>query len=226
MNPPDAFDPAEVAAIRATADALEAYARATDVAPRPGAAANILAAIAAEPTPAPLVAMASSVRARRPARIAAALRDAWRVAWSGPRPVGIRLSSALVVLLLVAVVASGGGMAAAAAWSALQPGPSTPPTPTQLPIVVPPANPSPSVEPTPSAVPTNPTATSGPSLSRSPMSTPQMTPMPTPHPTSMQAPGPTTMPMPTSTLVPMPTHQGQSPMPSHGPAPTHGGMRP
>ena len=216
MNRPDPLDPAEVAATRSAADALEAYARATDVAPRPGAAANILAAIATEPTPAPLVAMASSVRARRPARIAAALRDAWRVTWSGSRPVGIRLSSGLVVLLLVAGVASGGGMAAAAAWNALQPGPSVPPTPTQLPIVVPPVNPSPSGEPTPTAVPTAPA--SGPSMSPPPMPTPHMTQMPTSHPT--------TMPMPTSTPMPMSTHQAQSPMPSHGPASTQGSMRP
>ena len=213
MTRSDAFDPGELAAIRSTADELERYARTTDVAPRPIAAASILAAIAAEPTPAPLVAMAAATRARRPAGIVGALRDAWRVTWSGSRPVGIRLSSGFAVLLLLAVVGSTGGIAAAAAWNALQPGPTVPPTPTQLPVVVPPINPSPSPEPAATAVPTDATATPGPSPSPSPKATHGATPKPTSRPTSRPTPRPT----------PRPTHQWWSPMPSHHPEPTHHG---
>lgn len=223
MNRPDASDPAEVSAIRSAADALEAYAQATGVSPRPGAAENILTAIAAEPTPAPLVAMAASVRARRPARVAAALRDAWRVTWSGSRPVGVRLSSGLAVLLLVTVIASGGGMAAAAAWRALQARPSVPPTPTEFPIVVPPVGPSPSSEPTATAVATDPGALPGLSMPPSPRTSPP--PMSTQRPTPMPTPHPTTMPMPTWTPGPMPTHQGQWSMSPGGPVPTRGGVR-
>ncbi len=217
MTRSDAFAPDELAAIRSTADALERYARTTDIAPRKTAAAGILAAIAAEPTPAPLVAMAAATRARRPGGIVAALRDAWRVTWSGSRPVSIRLSSGLAVLLLVAVVGSTGGIAAAAAWNALQPAPTMPPTSTQLPVVMPPSLPSPSPEPAATASPTDAIATPGPSPSPSPKATHRPTPKPTARPT----------PHPTPRRTPRPSHQWWSPMPSHHPEPSdHGGMWP
>ena len=149
----------------------------------------------------------------------AAVRDAWRVTFTGGRPVAIRLSAAMVVVLLLATVGSVGGLAAVGAWSVLNP-PSTAPAPSpsvdHVPVVVPPVQPS--------APLTMPPSTMGPesSMSPAPMQsqrpTPSMTPMHTPRPTTMPMPKPTAKPIPTQTHHPEPTSM---PQPTHHPEPSH-----
>lgn len=199
----------EVEQTRVTAAELEQYVRATEVEPDPEVRSRILAALADEPVPAPLAAMATAAHEHRGRAVLAGLRDVWRVAWSGGRPVGIRLSAALAVVLLVAGVGSASGLAAAGAWSVLHPS-------AQAPI------PSPSLPP-PSG---HPTAT--PSASSSPATSPSE--MPSAMPTGMPRPSATTMPMPTATPMmpsstpaptPMSTHAPTStPMSTHHPAPS------
>lgn len=196
MNGHDAFTPEELSRIRAAGATLERYTRTTDLGPRASLAGDILAAIATEPTPAPLAAMAASVRRRRPAGVLAGLRDAWRVAWSGGRPARIRASSAIAVLLVLAIAGGAGGAAAAAAWNAwLAPAPS-PVLPSPLPFVTPaPASPTVAPEPTPTLVPVP-----------SPTPTPDATPSPTPEPTARPTPRPTHRPAAT----PTPTHHPEA----------------
>ena len=97
----DEVGPADAEQIRGAAAELERFAQATDIAPRAGLGAQIMAALAAEPTPAPLTALSYATRRRRLAAMLAALRDTWRVAWTGGRPVAIRLSAAMVVVLFM-----------------------------------------------------------------------------------------------------------------------------
>ena len=217
MNHPweaDEVAPADARQIRTAAAELERFARATDFAPRAGLSAQIMASLAAEPTPAPLTALSDATRRRRLAAMLAALRDTWRVTFTGGRPVAIRLSAAMVVVVLLATVGSAGGLAAVGAWSVLNP-PATSPAPSpsvdQPPVVVPPAQPSLSV--------TMPPATMGPEPSMSPA--PTQSQRPTSSATPMPTTRPTTKPMP----APMPTHHPEPtamPMPTHHPEPTHG----
>jgi len=194
----DAFTPEELSRIRAAGATLERYTRNTDLEPRASLADDILVAIATEPTPAPLAAMAASVRRRRPAGVLAGLRDAWRVAWSGGRPARIRACSAIAVLLVVSVAGGAGGAAAAAAWNAwLAPAPS-PVLPSPLPFVTPaPASPTAAPEATPSPTP---------EATPSPTPTPHATPRPTSEPTARPTPRPTHRPAAT----PKPTHHPEA----------------
>ena len=213
----DPVTPADGERIRSAAAELERFALATDVAPRAGLAASILATLEAEPTPAPLTALTAATRRRRLGAMLAALRDAWRVTWSGGRPVGIRLSAAMAVLVLVVTTGSVGGLAAVGAWTVLQPAPTIPaPSVDQVPVVVPPVQPSASpaapmgtAAPTPSGSPA-PTASPRPAPSAAPTHTPRPTMKPTLRPTAMPTHMPTHHPDPTS--MPMPTHH---PEPSH-----------
>lgn len=196
MSGHDAFTPDELSRIRAAGATLERYARGADLEPRSSLAGDILAAIATEPAPAPVAAMAASMRQRRPSGVLAGLRDAWRVAWSGGRPVRIRASSAIAVLLVVAVVGGAGGATAAAALNAwLAPAPS-PVQPSPPPFVTPaPASPTVVPEPTP---------TLAPQPGQTP--TPEATPSPTPKPTARPTPRPTPRPSP----EPPPTHHPEA----------------
>lgn len=210
----DPVAPADAERMRSAAAELERFARATDVAPRAGLAASIMGAIETEPTPAPLTALSAATRRRSAPAMVVALRDAWRVAWSGGRPVAIRLSAAMAVLVLVVTTGSVGGLAAVGAWTALQPAPTMTPSPSPdvVPVVIPPAYPDPS----PSAAPTR----AAPSLSPAPTPkpTPSATPPPTPRPTVKSTPKPTARPTPRPTHHPEPTAM---PQPTHHPDPTH-----
>ena len=218
----DPVAPADAERMRSAAAELERFARATDVAPRAGLAGSIMSMVAVEPTPAPLTALSEATRRRRLGAMLAALRDAWRVTWSGGRPVAIRLSAAMAVLVLVVMTASVGGLAAVGAWTVLQPAPTIPaPSVDHVPVVLPPVQPSvlpassgaPSVTaaPAPSGSPA-PTASPRPAPLASPTHTPRPTMKPTPRPTAMPTHMPTRHPDPTS--MPMPTHH---PEPSHDP---------
>ncbi len=170
------------------AEELGRYARAADVAPRPGLASDIMAAIGREPAPDPVAVVTASVRAGRLRGAAGGLRDAWRVAWSGRFPIGVRLSSAVAVLAVALALGGGGGLAGAAAWNAW----------------VAPAPPAESETPTLSASPEPP----GPSPTARPTPGPAATP---PGPTA--TPAPTHHPEPTRGTAPAPTHH---PEPTHG----------
>jgi hypothetical protein len=216
----DPVAPADAERMRSAAAELERFARATDVAPRAGLAGSIMSMVAVEPTPAPLTALSAATRRRRLGAMLAALRDAWRVTWSGGRPIAIRVSAAMAVLVLVITTGSVGGLAAMGAWTAVQPAPTTPaPSPSvdQVPVVVPPMQPSASpaapagtAAPTPSGSPA-PTSSPGPAPSAAPTHTTRPTMKPTPRPTARPTVKPTHHPDPTS--MPMPTHH---PEPSHG----------
>jgi hypothetical protein len=203
--------------MRSAAAELERFARATDAAPRAGLAASIMATLAFEPTPAPLTALSEATRRRRLGGMLAALRDAWRVTWSGGRPVAIRLSAAMAVLVLVVMTASVGGLTAVGAWTVLQPAPTIPaPSVDQVPVVVPPVQPSASPV-TPMVTPA-PTPSGSPAPTASPRATPSTTAPHTPRPTMKPTPRPTAMPTHKPTHHPAPTSR---PMPTHHPEPSH-----
>ena len=228
----DPVMPADAVQMRSAAAELEGFARATDIAARPGVSARIMASIAAEPTPAPLTALSDATRRRRLAAMVAALRDTWRVAWTGGRPAAIRLSAATAVVLLLAAVGSAGGLAAVGAWNALNPPDARPapsPSVNQLPVIVPPVQSSPSVIMPPSTMRPEPSMSPAPMESQRP--TPSTTPMQSQRPMPMPThhPKPTSMPMPTHhpkpTSMPMATHHPEPtsmPMATHHPEPAHG----
>jgi outer membrane biosynthesis protein TonB len=159
--------------------------------------------------------MAQAAREHRLTGLMAGLRDLWRVTWSGGRPLAIRLSAALVVLLLVAGVGSAGGLAAVGAWNALRPDATTTPAPSipQLPVVVPPVQPSVPAEPLATPPPLEaPTPTASPTPR--PTAPPSPTPRPSAHPTTRPTRTPMHTPMPAPTHHPDPTHQAE---PTHEP---------
>jgi len=211
----DAFTATEIERIRSAAGELQHYARAAHPAPRQDLAARIAAAIEREPTPAPLTVMAQAAREHRAAGLVAGLRDLWRVTWSGPRPLAIRLSAALVVLLLVAAVGSAGGLAAVGAWNALRPEATTTPAPSipQLPVVGPPVQPSVPAEPLVTPPPVE-TPAPAPSTTPRPTTPPSPTPRPTARPTPRPTHSPRHTPMPAPTHHPDATHQAE---PTHEP---------
>lgn len=147
---------------------LEDLARRDAAVPVGDLADRVMAAIAREPTPAPVRAARSAVGRRSLGAFLLALGDAWRVAFGAGRPLAVR-GSALALVLVVLVAVGSGGAATAAALGLLD-GPS--PTPT-LP------SPQPSVPPSP--VPSTPPSTppsalpSPPSPSPSPSATPDET---------------------------------------------------
>lgn len=216
----DPVAPADAERMRSAAAELERFARATDVAPRAGLATSIMMTLAVEPAPAPLTALSEAARRRHLGAMLAALRDAWRVTWSGGRPVAIRLSAAMAVLVLVVTTASVGGLATVGAWTALQPAPTIPaPSVDQVPVLVPPVQPSTlAASPVAPSVTAVPTPSGSPPPTASPRSSPSATPSRTPRPTMKPTARPTTRPTMRPTHHPDPTSM---PMPTHHPEPPH-----
>jgi hypothetical protein len=189
VNRPSAFGdelrpdggPVESDDIAAVDRELEWYAAASDVVPPVGLADKVMAAITAEPLPAPIAAATAAARGRRPWAALAALGDLWNVAWTGPRPVAIRATAlTLVVLLLVGAVSAGGALAMGA-WNAI--------APRSAPVVIP----SPSPSPTPTLL-----------VQPSPSASSQA--QPTERPTSSSMPGPTETHHPEDTHSATETH--------------------
>ena len=150
---------------------------------------GVMAAVALEPTPQPVVAAGRALRTGRPMALAAAIVDAWRVGFGGGRPVLVRLPA--LALVLVAVVALGsvatiGGYAGSRALGlfpdatpvAPLPTPSPTPEPTPVPTPVPlPPSPSPSPSVSPSVPPTSsPTRSVAPTASPTETASPDDTP--------------------------------------------------
>ena len=169
-----ALTEAEIVAAMAIARDLEAIAERDD-APTAGFSDKVMATIAAEPTPKPTRVFGAALRARRFGTAAAAVRDAWRVAFGGGRPFAVRGQAlALVLVVLIGVLGLGGGAAVGAARllnADVAPSPSPapsvpPPSPSPAPSLAPSPSPLPSATPNPS-----PTDTDGPTDTAEPTGT-------------------------------------------------------
>jgi uncharacterized membrane protein YgcG len=152
---------AEAAGLLSTARDLEAFAASESIAPTVGFEDRVMAAIATEPPPRPFAAVGKL-------GFLGALRDAWRIAWSGDRPVAVRAQALALVLLVAVAVGAVGTVATVGALAFLQRDPVVEPD-------VPPVSPPPSALPSPSTLP-SPTVTPTPS--------PTVTPSPSPSPSA------------------------------------------
>jgi hypothetical protein len=181
---PDAGDvaPAELATSLRTGRDLEAYAASEHADFGPDFIGRVMEAIAAEPAPQPAVAAGRAILAVRPMAVLSAVRDAWRVAFSGGRPALVRAQAMVVVLVAVVALAGIGGAATIGALALLdrggpEPSPTAPlPSPTIPPSMSPPPSPSPTPGPivTPSPTPT-PSQTAEPTDTEEPTETPEGT---------------------------------------------------
>jgi hypothetical protein len=200
---------AELAEAVAVGRELERLGSALGVRPSDAFVAAVMSAIATEPLPAPLVVFGHAARAMRARDVLRALADSWHVAWTGGRPLNVRLQGLVLVVMVAMLVAAIGGSAlvAAAGWLSQPSPPSTPH------ITQPAVAPGPSSTATPDGTrEARPTATPAHSPSRSP-STATVSPSPessvnpgsgaTPHPTATphetEEPDATSLPQPTET---------------------------
>ena len=121
--------PDELAAEARLARELEATAVHGTVAPSAGFSDRVMAAIADEPSPAPVVAAGRAIRHGALGGFLASIHDAFRITFGGGFPMAAR-TQALALVLLVAVVAGGSGFAAAGALGLFRDRgqPSLPPT--------------------------------------------------------------------------------------------------
>ena len=155
---------AELAEAMVAARELETLIARDAVGPTVGFEDRVMAAIATEPAPRLFGRPAASVRGGWPVAFVLSIRDAWRVATSGGRPVALRAQAMAFVLLVV--LATGSISLFAVGASGLLDS-SDGPTPT-LPGPSPSVVPSPSATPSPSVVPSpSPSATPSPSPSES-----------------------------------------------------------
>ena len=150
---------AEAAGLLATARDLESFARSEQVTPRSGFEDRVMGAIATEPPPR-VVAVGGGI-----AGIVAAIRDAWRITWSGGRPIAVRAQAFALVLMVAVSIGSLGSLATVGVLQLLSPDASPTPTPTIEPVPSP--SPRPSASPTESVAP-SPSPTASPTSSSSP----------------------------------------------------------
>jgi hypothetical protein len=113
---------------------------------------RVMAAIEHEPAPRPASAGGRAIRQARPLAVVASIRDAWRVAFGGKRPMGARLGALAYVLVATVVMSSFAGAAIFGTAALLAPAESPVPTASQ-PVPDPSASQSPgpsgpSLEPT------------------------------------------------------------------------------
>jgi uncharacterized membrane protein YgcG len=176
---------AEIAQAMVAARELEGLSARDSAGPTVGFEDRVMAAIAAEPAPRLLIRRGGSMRGM-PLAFLVSVRDAWRIATGGGRPLAIRAQAIAFVLLVVLATGSLTTVVAVGAASLLASGPS--PTPNL---------PTPTVSPVPSATPTMPSASPSPSVSPSPSNEE------TPEPTESLDPGRTAEPTePTETHEP------------------------
>ena len=188
---------------------LETLGETTGVRPTSDFSDRVMAAIEREPVPQPALALGSALRRGRIGLAAAAIGDAWRVAFGGGRPFAAR-SQALALVLVVAVLGIGVGGAAVVGASALLSSDRSPSPSPSLPV----PSPSPSTPPSP-----QPSVSPSPSPSASPTATPEDT--ETPEATETLKPAETLKPgetlRPGETLKPAETpHSGDSSGPGGG----------
>ncbi len=149
---------------RVARDLEAAASRSGVTAPTTGFADRVMAAVAAEPLPAPARAAGSALRHGAFAALLVSIRDAFRVSFSGGFPALVR-AQALALVLIVVVLGGGAAYGAAAAAGILDASP-------------PPVQPSP-VQPSPSDL-TDPTPSLPPTPSPSPSPVPEITTSPEP----------------------------------------------
>ncbi len=230
--------PDELAAESRLARDLEGIAARGGVAPSPGFADRVMAAVALEPVPAPVIAAGSALRHGAALGFLTSIRDALRVTFGGGFPLVVRAQS-LALVLIVAAVAGGSGLATAGAFGLLgdrgspspvpsMVAPSPTPTATPLPTDTPDATiPSMTPSPTPSGSP-EPTASDEPETAspeetgdaeaeRGSGSGDARTADPTADPTEGPTPSPTPTPTPGHTEEP---HEIRTPGPTDTPKPT------
>jgi len=149
----DDIRPDELAAETRLARDLEIVAGRSSAVPSAAFADRVMAAVAAEPVPAPARAAGSALRRGAIAAFVLSIRDAFRVTFGGGFPAMVR-AQALALVLVVAALGAGTTYGAAAALGLLggpQP-PSVIPSPV-LPLRGEDASPSPSPSPSPSVSP-------------------------------------------------------------------------
>jgi hypothetical protein len=228
------IDDAEAAAILAMARDLEAFAGTQVGAPSADFEDRVMAAVALEAPPRPVAAGGFL------AGLLLMVRDAWRITWSGDRPMAVRAQALGLVLLVLLAVGSTGTLAAVgvsrlldgdrATGPTLEPSPVTP-TPSLLPTSGPSASPTPTLTPGPSPTPSSepsdtpePSETSEatddhggsggteqPAASAKPTTKPTKTPRPSETPDAEDTPEPDDTPHPSETPEPDDT---PSPSPS------------
>jgi uncharacterized membrane protein YgcG len=156
--PLDSGDAANLATSLRIGRELDGFVADTSIEPSPDFTTRVMAAVAQEPAPRPIAAASRAVAGGRPFAFLAALRDAWRVATTGGRPVAIRAQALAFVLVAFLTVGGVAGFAGAEALRLLDPDDAPQPSPivapTQTPIVSPSPTPSPTPTPTPTARPT------------------------------------------------------------------------
>jgi uncharacterized membrane protein YgcG len=148
---PGGNDDAAAAELLVIARDLEAFARSESVTPSIDFEDRVMAAIAVEPPPRPIT-------SHGVAGLVALVRDSWRLAWTGNRPMAVR-AQAMAFVLLAAValgsVVSLGAVGVGRLLSQAEPPPTVAPAPVPTPTrsPTPSMSPSPSVSPTPSPSP-------------------------------------------------------------------------
>jgi hypothetical protein len=131
---------------------LEAFARSETVTPSVDFEDRVMAAITAEPPPRALASGGLP-------GLVAVVRDAWRLTWSGGRPLAVRAQALAFVLLAAVALGSLGTLAAVGIGRLLFP--ETPPIVTPAPLPTPSPSIGPSADPTISPSPSATSAGSG-----------------------------------------------------------------
>lgn len=177
---PHPFTPAELGGMDLPADELaadgqlarelEAVADRGTVTPSPDFADRVMAAVAAEPSPAPVMAAGSAVRRLSLVAFAASLRDAVRVATGAGFPAAARaqgIALALVAVLVVgtASAATAGALGLLGRQAAPTPGVLSSASPLESPALEPSSSPADTASPEDSATPS---ASPSPEVSESP----------------------------------------------------------
>lgn len=207
---------------------LEGLADRGTVRPSPDFADRVMAAIAGEPTPAPMVAAGSAVRRLSLVGLLAAVRDAARVSIGRGFPAAVRAQA--FSLLLAAGLAVGAGAFGTAGALGLLNGPAPSPAPSIVPVATGTPEPSQSGEPSQSAEPSTtegptdssmaPEATGTPDASETPEPSESPDPADTPDGQNGTSSGGSTVTAPPSTPRPTPRPTG-TPYPTSSPSPTH-----
>jgi hypothetical protein len=197
--------PAELASIETIARALGSL-RSGEPDPGRDFPDRVMAAIAAEPEPAPLLVVLDALRRGRPAVVVSALGDAWRDLIGSGRPLLVRAQAiALLAATLILAAAIGGGAAVGAERLLELHGPLSPSPSSSMPIG---PSLSPDVTPSPSFV----VSTQEPIETLEPSETPEpsetLEPSETPEPSETLEPN--EMPEPSETPEPSEKPEGGS----------------
>jgi hypothetical protein len=187
-----------------TARELEGLAAADGIRPGEGFDARVMAAVATELAPRAIV-RSSAGRGGRPAAFLFAVRDAWGIASTRGRPIGVRAQALAFVLVVLVAAGSVAAAGAVGLGGLLSGGPIASPSfdaaPSTAPNSATPTTPRPSESAVPSADPmpgggAAPTATPGSIETTRPKATPRpdATPRPIETPRATETPRPTETP--------------------------------